>query len=291
MPRSMTGFGAAEGKALGGRLRIEIRTVNHRYFNPQFRLPKELTGIDSELREALRSRLARGHVAVQVRWLEPPEEPRELTVDLERAKALAAAARDLKKKLRLRGDVDLAFILRQPDVLSLPNGEGQVAEWREVEPIVARAADEVVTARSREGEALGRELARLLDAMAASLQSIEARAPVRVTEELGRLRRNVTELLGNAKVDEQRLALELALMAERLDITEETVRFSTHLRACREALAGDGAVGKQLGFLSQELLREANTIGSKANDAAVAHAVITIKGELEKFREQLENLE
>jgi len=287
----MTGFGAAEGPALGGRLRIEIRTVNHRYFNPQLRLPQELAGLEGELREALRARLARGHVAVQARWLEAPEEPRELTVDLERARALAAAARDLKKKLRLRGDIDLAFILRQPDVLSAPNGGARMAEWKDVEPIVAQAADEVVAARSREGEALGRELTRLLDAMAASLTAIEARAPLRVTAELDRLRRNVTELLGNAKVDEQRLALELALIAERLDITEEVVRFGTHLGACRDALAGDGAVGKQLGFLTQELLREANTIGSKANDAAVAHAVITIKGELEKFREQLENLE
>ncbi|MGH7753139.1 MAG: YicC/YloC family endoribonuclease, partial [Gemmatimonadales bacterium] len=124
----MTGFGAGEGPALGGHLRIEIRTVNHRYFNPQLRLPPELAGLEGDLREALRSRLSRGHVAVQVRWLEPPEEPRQLTVDLERARALAAAARNLKKKLRLRGDIDLAFILRQPDVLSASNGEGQVAE-------------------------------------------------------------------------------------------------------------------------------------------------------------------
>ncbi|MGH2669842.1 MAG: YicC/YloC family endoribonuclease, partial [bacterium] len=109
MPRSMTGFGAADGPVLGGRLRIEIRTVNHRYFNPQLRLPPELAGLEGDLREALRSRLSRGHVAVQVRWLEPPEEPRQLTVDLERARALAAAARNLKKKLRLRGDIDLAF--------------------------------------------------------------------------------------------------------------------------------------------------------------------------------------
>src|SRR5438105_6878253 len=134
-------------------------------------------------------------------------------------------------------------------------------------------------------------LFRSLDALAAGAVAVERRAPERLGAELARLKKAVAELAAGVPVDEQRLAVEVALLADRVDITEELVRLRTHLAACREALAGDGAVGKQLGFLAQELLREVNTIGSKANDAVIAQAVIAMKGELEKFREQLENLE
>src|SRR2546425_438710 len=194
----MTGFGTADGSALGGRLRIEIRTVNHRYYNPQFRLPFELSGMEGPLRDRLRQLLDRGHVAVT---------------------------------------------------------------------------------------------ARRLDAIAELARGVEARAPARLGAELERLKKAVTELAAGVRVDEQRLAVEIALLADRVDITEELVRLRTHVAACREALAKEGAVGKQLGFLAQEVLREVNTIGSKANDAAITQAVIAMKGELEKFREQLENLE
>jgi len=145
--------------------------------------------------------------------------------------------------------------------------------------------------RAREGAALATELVGRLDALADGARAVERRAPERLDAELARLKKAVTELAAGVPVDEQRLAVEVALLADRVDITEELVRLRTHLGACREALAGDGAVGKQLGFLAQELLREVNTIGSKANDAVIAQAVIAMKGELEKFREQLENLE
>src|SRR6266508_2892533 len=261
----MTGFGSAEGQALGGRLSIEIRTVNHRYFNAQFKLPFELAGIEGQLRERLRQLLERGHVVVSGRWLEPPATAGELAVDLARARQVVAAAKELKKRLKLKGEVDLAFVARQPDVMGVQRngaeGAGAVT-WSDVEPIVEHAAQEVLVMRDREGRALATELAGRLDAL-------EAGVPV----------------------DEQRLAVEIALMADRVDVTEELVRLGTHLAACRGTLGRDGAVGKQLGFLAQELLREVNTIGSKANDAAITQTVIAMKGELEKFREQLENLE
>src|SRR5437867_1937611 len=226
----MTGFGSAEGQVQGGRLSLEIRTVNHRYYNPQLKLPLELGGIEGQLRERLRQLLDRGHVTVSARWLEP-------------ASGVASGA----------VTVDLA--------------------------------------RAREGQALVTELARRLDALEAGAREVERRAPERLATELARLKKAVAELAGGVQVDEQRLAVEIALMADRVDVTEELVRLRAHLAACREGLAKDGAVGKQLGFLSQELLREANTIGSKANDAAITQTVIAMKGELEKFREQLENLE
>ncbi len=287
----MTGFGSAEGNVLGGRLSIEIRSVNHRYYNPQLKLPFELGGVEGPLRERLRQLLERGHVTVTARWIEAPQREATVAVDLGRARQLVAAAKELKKRLKLKGDVDLAFVARQPEVLT-PHQDGVAApQWSDVEPIAERAVRELLGMRAREGAALAAELAGRLGALETGARAIEQRAPERLTAELARLKQAVAELAAGVQVDEQRLAVEVALMADRVDITEELVRLRTHLAACREALASDGAVGKQLGFLGQELLREVNTIGSKANDAAITQTVIAMKGELEKFREQLDNLE
>src|SRR5437899_8922165 len=290
----MTGFGSAEDRVLRGRLRIEIRTVNHRYFNPQLKLPADLAGVESELRERLRQLLERGHVAVTARWVESPGPEREVTIDLSRARQVLAAAQQLKKKLKLKGTVDLAFVARHPDVMTATNGgsvQEQAVQWADVKPIVERAARDVVAMREREGEALAAELTMRLGALEAGARVIEAQAPARLKAEHERLKHAVAELTAGANVDEQRLALEIALLADRVDITEELVRFRAHSAAARTTLGSDQAVGKQLGFLAQELLREVNTMGSKANDARITQTVIAMKGELEKLREQLENLE
>ena len=287
----MTGFGSAEGKVLGGRLSIEIRSVNHRYFNPQLKLPFELGGVEGPLRERLRQLLERGHVTVSARWIEAPQREAAVAVDLARARQLVAAAKELKKRLKLKGEVDLAFVARQPDVLNAHQDGSAPAQWTEVEPIAERAVQELIGMRAREGAALAAELGGRLGALEQAAGTIEQRAPERLTAELARLKKAVAELAAGVQIDEQRLAVEVALMADRVDITEELVRLRTHLAACRTALATDGAVGKQLGFLAQELLREVNTIGSKANDAGIAQTVIAMKGELEKLREQLDNLE
>ena len=286
----MTGFGAAEGTVAGGRLRVEIRTVNHRYFNPHLKLPYDLAGLEGEVRERLRALLERGHVAVTGRWLESPHLSGAVTLDLERARQVVRVLRQLKKSLRLKGEPDVAFVARHPDVLTV-SGDGAVVAWTEVQPLVERAAADVRAMREREGRALAADLLQRLDALEAGASTVERRAPERLVAELARLRKNVAELAAGVSVDEQRLAVEIALLADRVDVSEELLRFRTHLAACRAALGGDGAVGKQLGFLAQELLRETNTMGSKANDATIAQAVITMKGELERFREQLENLE
>ena len=294
----MTGFGSADGAVVDGRVRVEIRTVNHRYFNPQFKLPSELAGVEGQLRDRLRQLLDRGHVAVSVRWLEPPSSESAIAVDLTRARQVVAAAKELKKQLKLKGEVDLAFVARQPDVITLQGDGGSggsagsaAAVWSDLERIVERAAQEVLAMRAREGRALAAELAQRLGALESGARAVEERAPLRLVAEHERLKKAVSELAAGAQVDQQRLAVEIALMADRVDITEELVRLRTHLAACRETLAGEGAVGRRLGFLAQELLREVNTIGSKANDAAITQTVIAMKGELEKLREQLENLE
>jgi uncharacterized protein (TIGR00255 family) len=290
----MTGFGSAEDRVLNGRLRIDIRTVNHRYFNPQLKLPADLAAVEIEIRERLRQLLERGHVAVTARWVEGPAVERGVTVDLARAQQVLAAAQQLKKKLKLKGTVDVAFVARHPEVLTAANGAGgtaQPVQWADVQPIVERAARDVVVMREKEGQVLALELTARLDALAAAARTIEEQAPARLQAEHERLKQAVAELTASATVDEQRLALEIALLADRLDVTEELVRFRAHVAAARAALASDQPVGKQLGFLAQELLREVNTIGSKANDARITQTVIAMKGDLEKFREQLENLE
>lgn len=289
----MTGFGSAEDQVLGGRLRVEIRTVNHRYFNPQLKLPIDLAGIEIEIRERLRQLLERGHVAVTARWVEGPVQERSVTVDLARAKQVLAAAQQLKKKLKLKGTVDLAFVARHPEVLTSANGGDleRTLEWNDVRKVVEQAASDVVAMRKKEGAALAAELNTRLSALETAAKVIEEQAPARLKAEHERLKQAVKELTQGTTVDEQRLALEIALLADRVDITEELVRFRAHIAAARAALAADQAVGKQLGFLAQELLRETNTMGSKANDARITQTVIGMKGDLEKFREQLENLE
>jgi uncharacterized protein (TIGR00255 family) len=287
----MTGFGAAEGAVAGRRLRVEIRTVNHRYFNLSAKLPNDLTVFESELRERLRRDFDRGHLAVLARWTESVEGDAGFTVDLERARLVAQRLREMQSILGLGGEVTVKLVARQPEVLSsAANGPGEIA-WSEVEPVVAQAGAECRAMRAREGEALTGELRHRLDLMEQSAEGIAARAPERLTRERDRLRSAVGDLLDGRTVNEDRLAQELAFLADKLDITEELVRLRAHLAAAREALAGAKPVGKQLGFLAQELGREVNTMGAKAGDAEIAQLVIAMKGELEKFREQLENLE
>jgi uncharacterized protein (TIGR00255 family) len=287
----MTGFGAAEGPVAGGRLRVEIRSVNHRYFNLAPKLPADLSGLEGELRERLRREFDRGHLAVQARWTEYPERAGGLAVDLERARLVASRLRELQSALGLAGEVTVEMVARQPEVLSTTSEAAAEVPWAEVEPVVARAAADCRAMRLREGDALAAELRHRLELLEVAAAVIAGRAPERLVRERDRLRGAVAELLDGRPADEARLAQEIAFQADRLDITEELVRFRAHVAAVREALAGDQPAGKRLGFLAQELGREVNTMGAKANDAEIAQQVIAMKGELEKFREQLENLE
>jgi uncharacterized protein (TIGR00255 family) len=287
----MTGFGAAEGAVAGGWIRLEIRTVNHRHFNLATKLPAELAVIEGELRERLRREFDRGHVAVQGRWTEYPAAKTGFAVDLDRARLVAERLRELQAALGLAGEVTLDLVARQAEVISSGGRDEAGIAWAEVEPIVARAAAECRAMRAREGDVLVAELRHRLELLDAAAARVAERAPERLVRERDRLRGAVLELLEGRTLDESRLAQEIAFQADRLDITEELVRFRAHLGAAGEALAGAKPAGKQLGFLAQELGREVNTMGAKANDAEIAHEVIAMKGELEKFREQLENLE
>jgi uncharacterized protein (TIGR00255 family) len=291
LPYSMTGFGAAEGPVAGRRLRVEIRTVNHRYFNLSAKLPSDLSSLEGELRERLRRDFERGHVSIQARWTESADDEAGFAVDLDRARLVAARLRELQSTLGLGGEVTIDLVARQPDVLgSGRNGAGEIA-WTEVETVVAQAGVECRAMRAREGRALTEELGHRLALLETAAEQIGVQAPDRLIRERDRLRAAVAQLLDGRTVDDTRLAQELAFLADKLDITEELVRFRAHVAVARDALRTHGPVGKRLGFLAQELGREVNTMGAKAGDALITQSVIAMKGELEKFREQLENLE
>jgi uncharacterized protein (TIGR00255 family) len=288
--RSMTGFGTAEGPVAGGRLRVEVRSVNHRHLVVQVRVPSELGHLEADIRERLRRHLERGSVSVSARWSEEPPAAAAVEVDVPRARAVVDALREVGRTLGIAGDVDYATLARIPDVVRVKPADTAV-EAPDVLAVLDAAAQACVAMRAREGLALADDLLERLASLASLAERVSARGPERLAAEQERLRRNVAELAQGVAVDPARLAQEVAFMADRLDVTEELVRLRTHLAAASQALGEPKSAGRQLGFVLQELGREVNTIGSKANDAAIAVAVIAMKGELEKMREQVENLE
>jgi uncharacterized protein (TIGR00255 family) len=287
----MTGYGMADGAVGGGRLTCEVRTVNHRHFSVQLRLPAEVQPLEQEIKARLRTQIDRGHVSVGARWTERPEVDTEIAVDLDRARSVIAALTRLKEALELPGDVDLGFLARQPDVLTYSEPDRGTPDASDVHAVLEGALDAVVEMRRIEGASLAADLGQRLSTLEGQLSEIEERAPQRLTAERDRLREAVRALLEGNRPDDARLDQEIVLLADKLDISEEIVRLRAHFALFRASLARDDAVGKQLAFLGQEMLRETNTIGSKANDTAIAHAVIAMKGELERIREQVENIE
>ncbi|MFN0179778.1 MAG: YicC/YloC family endoribonuclease [Gemmatimonadales bacterium] len=286
----MTGFGAAEGPVAGGVLRIELKSVNHRYLTLSLKAPSELGNYEPEFRERLRRQFERGHFTASVRWMDQARGAEGPAVNVEKAKAAFARLRALEEAVGLSGQVTLDLVARQPDVLT--SSEGAVEyPWAEIEAVLARAIEACRATRAVEGAALATELKAQVGRIRANASAVRARAPERMVRERDRLRAAVATLLDGRPIDEQRLHQEIAFLAEKLDVAEELVRLDAHLVAVDEALGANRAVGKHLGFLAQEIGREINTIGSKANDAAIQHLVVDMKGELERFREQLENLE
>jgi uncharacterized protein (TIGR00255 family) len=296
MIRSMTGFGAAERAVHAGRVQIEIRTVNHRHLNVNVRLPGALSAHEPDLREWLRLAFARGHVNCTVRFEPDGESASEaLRIDEARVTAYLNAFRALRERFDIPGEPDLAMLARYNDIFERgpAEDEGPPADAAELRAAVDEASAQAVRMREDEGRRLAADLAERVGAIETALAAIGRRAPERLVAERDRLRAAVAELAGGIAVDEARLAQEVAHLAERLDINEEIVRFRSHAELFRELLSAPSSepVGKRLGFLVQEMHREANTIGSKANDAMIAHQVVAVKEEVERLREQVENVE
>jgi uncharacterized protein (TIGR00255 family) len=287
----MTGFGSAEGEVGRALVAVEVRSVNHRFFNPSIKLPSEFARWEGEVREALRRSVNRGHVTLFARIAREQSEGR---IDESRFAAYVQQLRDLQERYGLDQTLDVGTILRLPDVLASHDNEDMEAGTApELVDIVARAVTAMDAMRVAEGTRLCAYVDERLQVIADAVERIAARAPHRLVEQRDRLRQAVQELAGGVTLDDQRLAQEIALLADRLDVSEEIARFRSHLEAFRATLrnARSEGVGKRLGFLLQELLRETNTAGSKANDAAILQDVLGIKEELERIREQVENLE
>lgn len=287
----MTGFGTAEGAVGSSRVTVEVRSVNHRFFNPSIKLPAALSRWEAEVREVLRKVVSRGHVTLMARIDRAPVDD-TAAIHEERFGEYVRRLRALQERHQLEGPIDLGTVLRMPDVIATQSAEedGTAAE---LVAIVENAGAALSVSRESEGKRLAGFLVERLQLIADAVDRLAERAPRRVVEHHERMKASVAELMQGLQLDEQRLAQEVALLADRLDVGEELDRFRSHLTAFREAVTGNGtdAIGKKLGFLLQELLREANTTGSKANDVVMTREVMAIKEELERIREQVENLE
>ena len=290
MISSMTGFGAADGLVGDARATVEIRTVNHRFFSPNLKLPAAFGRWESEIRELLRLKIARGHVTLTARIDRDSTAP---VIDETRLAQYLTALKALQKKHKLAGELDLSTLLRLPDVIAAPSDEIEPGDGDALVRLVAKAVDNLTAMRKAEGAQLSGFLLERVDAIESRLAKTEKRAPVRLKEQHDRIKRTVGELVGGAGADPQRIAQEIAILADKLDVAEELDRFRSHLSTFRDTTRSKTSdpVGKRLGFILQEMLREANTIGSKANDAPILEDVIAIKEELERIREQVENLE
>lgn len=292
--QSMTGYGNADGMVGSHRLSVEVRSVNHRFFTPSIKLPPALTRMETDVRELLRRHVTRGHVTLSLRIeREMSEGPR---IDVKRLLAYAQQLRAIPESAGLAVQIDIASLLRLPEVVtSAFQDDSALAD---IDPVavlalVADAVHALVRMREAEGTRLAQYLLDRLVIIEGALDRLAARAPGRLIEQRDRLTAAVQELAAGVAVDAQRLAQEIAILADRYDVAEELSRFASHNEACRMAIASPGTdvVGKRLGFILQEMVREANTTGSKANDAAMQRDVVLIKEELERMREQVENLE
>jgi uncharacterized protein (TIGR00255 family) len=294
MVRSMTGFGQAEGTVGAVHVAVEVRTVNHRFFSPSIKLPSAFARWESDVREVMRTRVSRGHITLSAHT-ERVASNAAAGIDPVRFGAAVATLRALCEQYGLTGGVDLSSVLRMPEVISTAREPEQEEGGTPAElvSIVEHALVSLNKARAEEGLRLVEVLRQRLSLVAASVERIALQAPERVVAHRDRLRAAVLDLADGVHLDEQRLAQEIALLADRLDVSEEMDRFRSHLTAFETTLqhAPPEGVGKRLGFLLQEMLREANTTGSKGNDATVLQEVVAIKEELERIREQVENLE
>lgn len=293
----MTGFGEAEKAVPGGQLRVAIKTVNHRFFNPHLRTPQGFDRLEPMIQAWLKEFFFRGHVNLTLTFDRERGVGEESypELDLDRARHYRNLLDTVREELNLESEIELSSLLRFNDLFRTPDSAGQDLEIDEgaLREVTDEAAGMVVGMREKEGAILQEDLLERLRRMEDELSGIEARAPERLVEERDRLRGAIQELSEQVEVDEDRIAKEVAYLADRWDINEELVRFRAHLKAFRETLSGDGSnpVGKRLGFLVQEMHREANTIGSKANDVEMGHASVAIREEIERLREQLENVE
>lgn len=292
MIKSMTGFGRAQETVDGMTVTVELKSVNHRYFEFTAKVPRTYGFLEEKLKSFLNARVSRGKMECYVSIENLEESDMEVVVNPSLAKGYVDALRTLSENFGLKEDYSAISIAKFPDVLTLrkaPADEEKI--WNAVQKVTELAVERFVTMRETEGEKLRADILSKADTILEHVAFVESRSPQTVREYHEKLRQRMEELLENTQVDEQRLLTEAAIFADKVAVDEETVRLRSHISQLRDFLNADEPIGRKLDFLVQEMNRESNTIGSKAQDVELAKRVITIKAEVEKIREQVQNIE
>ena len=292
MVTSMTGYGRGEASSGAHIVSVELRSVNNRFLEIALRLPRLLSLRENDCKEIIRRTIGRGKINATVTLDRGTTEAVGLRINPENAKAYYRLLRDLKKSLRLREQIRLEHLLHFSEILEQEEEPAaDEAVWALVRTALDAAVADLQTMRQKEGHELENDFRSRIALLNERLDEVERLSKAQVPRERERIKERIRQLLDDEHVDEGRLELEVALLADRLDVTEECVRFRSHNKFFLEALSGTDSPGRRLNFLIQEINREANTIGSKSNAQEIAHLVVGIKEELEKIREQLQNIE
>ncbi|NLG36776.1 MAG: YicC family protein [Clostridiales bacterium] len=289
---SMTGFGRCTAVRDGRKITVELKSVNHRNLDLGIRLYRTVSFLEEGIRAALSARLVRGHIDVYLNYINERDDHKQVTADIPLARAYAAAIRELSATLGARGRLKVDTLAGLPDVLRVTEADEDEEALRALAAeALGGALTELIEMRSREGERLRADLTERLDSMERLAAQAASRAPAVVADYRDRLKARVAELLAGAQADESRLATEVALFADRASIDEELVRLMSHIGQARRLLDDCEPVGRKLDFLVQELNREVNTLCSKANDIEITNIGLSLKNEIEKIREQVQNIE
>ena len=292
MIKSMTGYGKSEQTIDSLNVTVEIKSVNHRYFEFSARVPREYGFLEEKLKKYCNSLITRGKVECYVSVEDLEERSMEVKVKDTRAAGYFTALQELSERFTLKPDISAVTLSRYPDVITLHKAsEDEERIWNAVKTVAETAVSKFIEMRETEGSKLRGDILSRADYIIECVEFIEGRSPETVREYNEKLKQRMKELLGDAAVDEQRLLNEAAIYADKIAVDEETVRLRSHISQLREFMNSSEAIGRKLDFLVQEINREANTIGSKAQDVDIAKKVIAIKAEVEKIREQVQNIE
>ncbi len=292
MISSMTGFGRAEKIYDNGRVTVEISSVNNRFLEIQLRLPKNLFELEQKIKKILANKLSRGKIYLSVTIDNELSEKANLALDCSRADMFHGILKEIQKRYGLSGQITLTDFVNLPDLITMQSQPIDLDRtWEMIEPVIRKATEEICAMRSAEGKAICEDLLLRLGEIEEKLKMIRERFAENKMQYLEKLKKRISDLAAETPLDEQRLAAEAAIIADRLDITEEVVRLQAHIDSFRETLNRDEAIGKRLTFILQEIYREANTIGAKSTDYGISALVIDIKETTEKLREQIQNIE
>lgn len=292
MIKSMTGFGRAELQDEVRRFTVEIKSVNHRYLDFNMKMPKKLSVFEAAIRGVLKEYMQRGKVDVFISCEDFSSGRMQLHYNSELAGRYLEYFRQMEKEFALENDIKVSHLSRCPEVLTMEEQEIDVEElWSELEKALRAAGEQFTASRQVEGENLKRDLTAKLDSLQANVRRIEERAPEILSEYRNRLETKMKELLEDTQMEDSRIAAEVVIFADKICTDEETVRLNSHIENMKTALNDGEGIGRKLDFIAQEMNREANTILSKANDLETTNIAIELKTEIEKIREQIQNIE